>query len=73
MARRILRWVKAKKQKEISVKDVRRDALGGAPDAEQTLNMLTALANDGMVARDYDQDRRARQTAVDRQSNIILF
>jgi hypothetical protein len=49
MARRILRWVKAKKQKEISVKDVRRDALGGAPDAEQTLNMLTALVNAGWL------------------------
>ena len=48
-ARRILRWVKAKKQKEISVKDVRRDALGGAPDAEQTLNMLTALVNAGWL------------------------
>jgi hypothetical protein len=42
-ARRILCWIKAKKQHEVSIKDTRRDGLGGAPDALQTFH-LSALA-----------------------------
>ena len=48
-SRRILRWIKAKDLYEISIKDIRRDALGSAPDAEQTLTMLAELERTGWL------------------------
>jgi hypothetical protein len=42
-ARRVLRFIRARGLKEISVKDVRRDALGERLDAEQTEGLLDGL------------------------------
>lgn len=49
MVRRILRWIRAKKHYEISIMDIRRDALGGALDADQTLEILTGLERAGWL------------------------
>jgi len=42
-ARRVLRWIKAHERPEISVKDVRRDALAHCLDKEQTIALLKGL------------------------------
>jgi hypothetical protein len=41
--RRILRWVRANDRHEISLKDIRRDALGGSLDAEQTRDLFDRM------------------------------
>jgi hypothetical protein len=48
-ARRVLRWIKARGKTEVSLEDVRRDALGQKLDAEQTANLLDALGRAGWV------------------------
>ena len=48
-ARRVLRWVRARGKAEISLKDVRRDALGERLDAERAAGLLEALARSGWV------------------------
>src|SRR5215831_18157514 len=48
-ARRVLRWIRARGKTEISLQDVRRDALGQKLDAEQTANLLEALARVGWL------------------------
>ena len=48
-ARRVLRWIRAKGKTEVSLEDVRRDALGQKLDAEQTAILLEALARSGWV------------------------
>jgi Protein of unknown function (DUF3987) len=55
-ARRVLRWVRARSKTEISLKDVRRDALGQKLDAEQTVRLLEALVRSGWV-RERQTDR----------------
>jgi hypothetical protein len=51
-ARRVLRWLKANASvKEISVKDVRRDALAQSLDAKQTEELLDGLAKAGWLKR----------------------
>src|SRR5262249_3768932 len=42
-ARRVMRWVRARGKREISIKDVRRDALGERLDAEQTADLLREM------------------------------
>ena len=42
-ARRVLRWIRGNDKAEISVKDIRREALGQKLDAEQTTNLLQGL------------------------------
>jgi hypothetical protein len=42
-ARRVLRWIKGHNKLEISVKDVRRDALAHCLDKEQTIALLKGL------------------------------
>src|SRR5262249_28631747 len=48
-ARRVLRWIRARCKTEVSLEDVRRDALGQKLDAEQTANLLDALGRAGWV------------------------
>ncbi len=48
-ARRVLRWIRAHNKKEISLKDVRRDALSQSLDAEQTQGLMGGLVKAGWV------------------------
>ena len=48
-AKRVLRWIRARGKTEVSLEDVRRDALGQKLDAEQTANLLDALGRAGWV------------------------
>jgi hypothetical protein len=48
-ARRVLRWIRARGKTEVSLQDVRRDALGQKLDAEQTATLLEALTRSGWV------------------------
>jgi Protein of unknown function (DUF3987) len=41
--RRTLRWIRANNRSAVSIKDIRREALGGALDAEQTRDLLDRL------------------------------
>jgi hypothetical protein len=47
--RRALRWIKADGQTEVSLKDVRREALGAALDAEQVRGLLDRLVTAGWL------------------------
>jgi len=48
-ARRTLRWIKATGKTEVSIKDIRRDALAGSLDADQTQDLLEALTRSGWL------------------------
>jgi hypothetical protein len=48
-ARRVLRWIRSEAANEISVKDIRRDALAGSLDATQTEKLLNSLAAAGWL------------------------
>jgi hypothetical protein len=48
-ARRVLRWVRARGKTELSLEDVRRDALGQKLDAEHTASLLETLERSGWV------------------------
>ena len=48
-ARRVLRWIRSAAASEISVKNVRRDALAGSLDATQTETLLNSLATAGWL------------------------
>src|SRR5262249_14884472 len=50
-ARRALRWIRARHQAEVSLKDIRRDALGQKLDAEETANLLAAMERSGWVRK----------------------
>jgi hypothetical protein len=50
-ARRVLRWLKANHSTEISVKDIRRDALAQSLDAKDTEKLLDGLASAGWLRR----------------------
>jgi uncharacterized protein DUF3987/bifunctional DNA primase/polymerase-like protein len=50
-ARRILRWVKANHKDEISLRDVRRHALGERLDEEQTKRLLDGLERAGWLQK----------------------
>jgi hypothetical protein len=47
--RRVLRWIRAHGVSELSVKDVRRDALAGSLDAEQTRDAIDRLVTAGWL------------------------
>ena len=61
-ARRALRWIRAQGKKEVSLEDIRRDALGQKLDAEQTIDLLDAITRSGWLPR----KPRAPQGADDR-------
>jgi hypothetical protein len=48
-ARRALRWIKAYKKTEVSVMDIRRDALSQSLDADQTHSLLEGLVKAGWL------------------------
>jgi hypothetical protein len=50
-ARRALRWIRVYRQAEVSLKDIRRDALGQKLDAEETANLLAAMERSGWVRK----------------------
>jgi hypothetical protein len=72
-ARRVLRWLNANQGvQEISVKDIRRDALAQAIDAKQTEELLTGLENAGWLKRhppEHTGGRPVRRWSV----NPILY
>ncbi len=47
--RRALRWIRANDREEISVRDIRRDALAGSVDVEQTRDMLARMVTTGWL------------------------
>ncbi len=50
-ARRVLRWIKANQTAEISVKDVRREALAQSLDAKESEMLLDGLTKAGWLKR----------------------
>ena len=48
-ARRALRWIQTHRKTEVSLKDIRRDALSQSLDAEQTQELLDALVKAGWL------------------------
>jgi hypothetical protein len=50
-ARRVLRWIAANKKTEVSVKDVRRNALAQILDAEQTEALLAGIEKAGWLRK----------------------
>jgi hypothetical protein len=54
-ARRALRWIRAHHQEEVSLRDIRRDALGHKLDAEQTAGVIEALTRSGWVREKKDE------------------
>jgi hypothetical protein len=50
--RKILRWIKAHGRERVSLMDVRREALGGSLDAEQTEALLDRMEVAGWLRRD---------------------
>ena len=48
-ARRALRWIRGNDKTEVSVKDIRRDALGERLAAQQTLDLLSSLVSSGWL------------------------
>jgi hypothetical protein len=47
--RRALCWIRAKRKEEISLLDIRREALGRRVDAEQTRSLLDGLVRAGWL------------------------
>jgi hypothetical protein len=48
-SRRVLRWIKATGKTEVSIKDIRRHALVGALDADQTESLVEELMRSGWL------------------------
>jgi hypothetical protein len=48
-ARRVLRWIRAQGKREVSLKDIRREALGQRLDAAETIHLLETLTRFGWV------------------------
>jgi hypothetical protein len=48
-ARRALTWIRANQKAEVSLQDIRQDALGRQLDAEQTRSLLDGLARAGWL------------------------
>jgi len=48
-ARRVLRWIRAQGKRAVSLKDIRRDALGQRLDAAETIHLLETLTRFGWV------------------------
>jgi Protein of unknown function (DUF3987) len=47
--RRVLRWIRVNHREQVSLKDVRREALGGALDAEQAHDLLDRMVATGWL------------------------
>lgn len=53
--RRVLRWIRANKSVSVSIKEIRRDALGQSLDAKQTEALLDQLEQDWWLRRETTQ------------------
>src|SRR5262249_27980542 len=63
--RRTLRWIKANNRMAISLKDIRREAMGGVLDAEQTRDLLDRLVVAGWLCPEKTETGgRARERGV---------
>jgi Protein of unknown function (DUF3987) len=51
-ARRVLRWIRVNHCEQVSLKDIRREALGGALDAEETHDLLDRMETAGWLRLD---------------------
>ena len=47
--RRALRWIRAAGRTEVSIRDIRRDAMAGSLDADATLDLIDRLASSGWL------------------------
>ena len=47
--RRALRWIRATGTTEVSIRDIRRDAMAGSFDADATLDLIDRLTNSGWL------------------------
>jgi hypothetical protein len=54
-ARKVLRWIKGNDQSEISVKDIRRNALSHSLDADQAEDLLNGLAKAGWLRKETEK------------------
>jgi len=74
-ARRALRWVKACRGpgQEISIEDIRRDALGQKLDAEQTVDLLAAMERSGWVREKKTEARGRGRPARRWEANPLLL
>jgi Protein of unknown function (DUF3987) len=73
-ARRVLRWIKANERKELSLQDIRRDALNQTLDASGTKALLDGLVQAGwaremLIERRHSAGRYAHRWEI----NPILF
>jgi hypothetical protein len=48
--RRALRWIRATGRTEVSIRDIRRDAMGGSLDADATLDLIDRLVRSGLLS-----------------------
>jgi hypothetical protein len=48
-ARRVLRWIKARRKEEVSREEIRREALGQTIDADQTQAVIDRLCESGWL------------------------
>jgi hypothetical protein len=67
-ARRVLRWLRAERKDQVSIEDVRRDALQQSLNAEATTKLVEALVQGGWLRKapieKSGRGRRARRWAV---------
>ena len=54
-SRRVLRWIRLNQHSEISLKDIRRNALGHTLDAEQTERLLDRLVTAGWLRMEIEK------------------
>ena len=66
--RRVLRWARANGGLELSLKDVRREALNGCVDAEQARDLVDRLVVAGWLRAEPMVDRRPAARALERKS-----
>ena len=69
--RRALRWIRANGRTEVSLKHVRREALGGALDAEQTRDLLDRLVAVGWLRPEKTETGGRPTRAMVRESTTI--
>jgi hypothetical protein len=72
-ARRVLRWLRAHRKAEVSLTDIRRDALAQSLDAGQTGELLDGLARAGWLCKDTTKTGERGRPAVRWQVNPKLF
>ena len=69
--RRALRWIKANSRTEVTLKDIRREAFGGALDAGQTRDLLNRLTTAGWLS--YEKIETGGRPAERWHLNLRIF